>query len=107
MENPGHPRDEDDLLRAVAGVSVSVIEGGWTWPLHGLRHPPTATTSGWYLWTGELSDDDDFFRPWHLSHIVDQHPSLLPLLEMPPGTRFLLAPGYEDVWNDPSLLLVD
>ncbi|WP_441349041.1 immunity protein Imm33 domain-containing protein [Streptomyces sp. G2] len=88
-------------------MSASLIEGGWDWPLHGLRHPPTASTSGWYVWTGHLSGDDDFFQPWHLSHLVDQEPSLLRLLEMPPGTRFVIAPGYEDVWHDPSLLEVE
>ena len=27
-------------------------------------------------------------------------------LALPPGWRFLLAPDYEDVWYDPSLLLI-
>lgn len=70
-----------------AGVSQDLASGGEVnWPLHGLRHPPKGDTSGWYLWTGELSDADDFFVP-----------EVLAELAAPPGTRFLLAPGHRDV----------
>ncbi|MEV4687759.1 immunity protein Imm33 domain-containing protein [Microbacterium sp. LWH3-1.2] len=106
MTDPDRQRDGDEL-HLLAGVSASLIEGDWEWPLHGLRHPPTASTSGWYVWTGKLSSDDDFFRPWHLSHLIDQEPSLLRVLEMAPGTRFVIAPGYADVWHDPALLEVE
>jgi hypothetical protein len=90
-----------------AGVSRSVIEGNWSWPMHGVRHPPRPGTSGWYIWTGELLPDADFFLPWHVSHVLELMPSLEPLLELPPGTRFLIAPGYQDIWEDQSLLEVD
>ncbi|MCI0156051.1 hypothetical protein KNO15_04995 [Leifsonia shinshuensis] len=85
------------------GASLSLIGGAWSWPVHGLRHPPTTHTTGWYLWTGELSDADDFFLPWHLSHVLERLPLLGRVLESPPGSRFVVAPGYEDVWHDPSL----
>jgi hypothetical protein len=32
---------------------------------------------------------------------------VFPYLALPPGWRFLLAPGYEDVWYDPTLLDLD
>jgi len=87
------------------GASRSVVENdAWDWPLHGLRHPPQGDTNGWYLWTGEFSEDQAFFLPWHASHAQDRCPALLPLLEMPPGTRFVYAPDYLDVWQDDSLL---
>jgi hypothetical protein len=87
------------------GASRAVIENGeWEWPLHGLRHPPGADTSGWYLWTGELQEDVDFFLPWHVAHALDRCPDLRPLLELPPGSRFIYAPDYTDVWQDNSLL---
>ncbi len=92
---------------AIVGVSATVMNGVWDWPLHGLRHRPVGQTTGWYLWTGELSDDDDFFRPWHQHHLLERAPSLARLLEYPPGTRFLVAPGHEDVWTDASLLEAD
>jgi hypothetical protein len=94
------PRTNDKL-----GASRSVIDGDpWEWPLHGLRHEPESDTTGWYLWTGELREDPDFFLPWHVSHALDRCPALDRLLELPPGSRFIYAPGYLDVWDDPSLL---
>ena len=94
-----------DLRGDKLGASRSVVEGpAWDWPLHGLRHPPEADTSGWYLWTGELLQDDDFFLPWHVAHVLDRCPELAPLLELPPGSRFMYAPDYFDVWQDDSLL---
>ncbi len=89
---------------AIVDASQSVIDGQWDWPLHGLRHPPIGTSTGWYVWSGELSEKDDFFRPWHANHLIDQVPEVELLLALPPGSRFLIAPGYEDVWEDPALL---
>jgi hypothetical protein len=86
------------------GVSRSLLTDGWQWPIHGLRHPSTTETSGWYIWTGELEQGDDFFVPLHESHLWNRHPVLTPLLELSPGTRFLIAPGHEDVWRDEALL---
>lgn len=86
------------------GASRSLIEDRWDWPVHGLRHSPQGTTTGWYVWTGELSEASDFFAPWHVSHLIRLVPDLEGLLSLPPGTRFLIAPGHEDVWHDPSLL---
>jgi hypothetical protein len=88
----------------IVGASRSLIDGSWTWPVHGLRHPPEEETSGWYVWTGDLSDAADFFSPWHASHLIERCPELAHLLDLPPGSRFLIAPGHEDVWQDPSLL---
>jgi hypothetical protein len=74
-------------------------------PLNGLRHPPTGDTTGWFIWAGEeLSDAPDFFRPLHVDHLVDWCPEVIPYLELPPGWRFLLAPGVVDIWLDASLL---
>jgi len=86
------------------GASQSLIGGDWEWPLHALRHPPTPGTSGWYIWTGELTGADDFFKPWHVSHLIARLPELERLLDLPPGTRFVFAPDYEDVWHDEGLL---
>ncbi len=73
-------------------------------PVHGLRHPPAANTTGWYLWSGEWSDADDFFRPLHARHLDKDLPIVLPYLALPPGWRFLRAPDHEDVWYEASLL---
>lgn len=77
-------------------------------PLNGLRHRPENGTSGWYLWAGEqFSEDLDFFRPLHHEHLSDWCPAAMPYLALPPGWRFLVAPGYEDVWFDEMLLEID
>jgi len=72
---------------------------------NGLRHEPEGDTSGWYIWAGEdLSEDPDFFVPLHVEHLAQWCPAAIPYLALPPGWRFLVAPGYEDVWHDDSLL---
>jgi hypothetical protein len=87
------------------GASRSLIDSdSWEWPLHGLRHPPQGDTTGWFLWTGDLLQDDDFFLPWHATHAVDRCPDLAPLLDLPAGSRFIYAPDHLDVWEDASLL---
>ena len=74
-------------------------------PIHGLRHPPEGDTTRWYLWAGEeLSSAPAFFVPLHAEHLVEWCPEVIPFLGLPPGWRFLLADGYEDVWEDASLL---
>jgi hypothetical protein len=87
------------------GVSVDMLSGKY--PLNGLRHPPENGTCGWFLWAGEqLSLAPDFFQPLHVEHLMERCSRVLPYLALPPGWRFLLADGYEDVWQDDSLLAV-
>jgi len=76
-------------------------------PINGLRHPPAADTTGWYIWAGEsLSDSPDFFVPLHVEHLDEWCPEVRKFLGLSPGWRFLLAGEYEDVWFDESLLVV-
>jgi hypothetical protein len=85
------------------GMARNVREG--IEPVNGLRHPPVGDTTGWYIWAGgEPSTDPDFFQPLHVEHLEGWCPQVLAYLQLPPGFRFLLAPGHEDVWRDPSLL---
>lgn len=94
------PVPVDDSVKV--GIARNVRTG--LMPLNALRHRPEGETSGWYIWSGELSDDPDFFVPLHVSHLGEWCPQMLPYLSLPPGWRVLLAPGYEDVWFDESLL---
>jgi hypothetical protein len=92
----------------LAGTTVGISRdfSRSVYPLNGLRHPPHANTCGWYIWSGEqFSQADDFFVPVHVEHLKDDCPDLLNYLALPPGWRFLLAPGYEDAWFDPGLLI--
>lgn len=93
----------DQFLKV--GIARNVRSG--ILPLNALRHPATEDVSGWYIWAGEeLSQDPDFFMPLHVDHVDEWCPEILPYLALPPGWRVLLAPGYEDVWYDGSLLMV-
>jgi hypothetical protein len=73
-------------------------------PINGLRHSPETGTTGWYIWAGdEFSEADDFFKPLHVSHLQNSCPAIIKYLGLPPGWRFLIANGYEDVWFDPAI----
>jgi hypothetical protein len=85
------------------GIAHNVKEG--LQPLNALRHPPEGDTTGWYIWAGgEPDDDPEFFEPLHVSHLAKWCPEIVPYLLLPPGSRVLIAPGYEDVWEDRALL---
>jgi hypothetical protein len=85
------------------GISEDALRGEK--PLNGLRHPPENGTCGWYIWAGsDFPDDLDFFKPIHVSHMPKHCSAAVPYLGLPPGWRFLIAPNYEDVWFDPSLM---
>ncbi|WP_435368475.1 immunity protein Imm33 domain-containing protein [Sphingomonas faeni] len=74
-------------------MSEDALRGGF--PLHGLRHSLESGTSGWFICSGEYSDHDVFSNLYMLV--------ILPAT-VSPGWRFLVAPEYEDVRFDSSLL---
>ncbi|MEU8078772.1 hypothetical protein AB0B31_25445 [Catellatospora citrea] len=80
------------------GVSLSSGPSSVNWPVYGIREALEGGTTGWYLWTGEYSRADDFYVPWHTAHLCEGWPEVVPYLALPPGWRFVIAPGYEDVW---------
>ena len=90
-------------LGDVCGVSKNIKDKSIQ-PLNGLRHNDSEGNSGWFLWRGEYSDKDDFFKPTHIEHIVGIVPD--DILSLSPGYRFLVdtESGYKDVWFDKSLL---
>jgi hypothetical protein len=93
-----HPSSE----RAKLGLAMATLGQH---PINGLRHPPKGDTSGWYVWAGDtLSTAADFFQPVHAGHLRELLPAIIPYLGLPPGWRFQVAPGHEDVWFDASLL---
>ena len=94
LESPSHLK---------LGIAENVKNG--IWPINGLRVYPEGDTSGWYIWAGEeLSNNDDFFQPLHISHLEHRLPIIEKYLGLPPGWRFLIANDYEDVWFDEELL---
>jgi hypothetical protein len=91
-------------------LKVGINLDGTLFPINGLREqqdPEYDELSGWFIWNGERSidqDDDAFFKPLHGWHLPERCPTVLAYLALPPGWRFLIAPDHEDVWYDPTLL---
>jgi hypothetical protein len=86
------------------GLADNVLTG--MNPVNGLRQPGCDRTTGWYIWAGEeFSQAEDFFKPYHVSHLLKLRPDIVKYLGLPPGFRFLMDDkGYEDVWGDLELL---
>lgn len=90
-------------LDELVGVAHNVRSG--IQPLNGMRYLPEGAGCGWLLWAGdEIGEEDDFFAPMHVRHLPEWLPAVVPYLALLPGWRFLIAPGYEDVWFDDALL---
>lgn len=77
------------------GISKNIHDE--IWPINGLRHNLEGDTTGWYIWRGEYSFEDDFFVPLHVSHLDETCPLVVKYLGLAPGWRFLITDGYEDV----------
>ena len=73
--------------------------------LNGLRHKTEKGKVCWYIWSGEYSEDADFFKPICAEHLLQRNPKIIKYLALEDGFRFLItASGYEDVWFDENLL---
>ena len=92
------------LAHMKVGMARNTAAG--VFPIHGLRHPPTDDTTGWFIWAGEYSEEVDFFEPVHAGHLAELCPSAARFLALPPGWRFLTAPDHDDAWSDLALLKV-
>lgn len=57
---------------------------------------------------GEIPQtDNDFFKPLHIRHLIEDRPVVLKYLGLPPGWRFQIDDkGYEDIWFDESILKI-
>ena len=96
------PPDDSEM------VGLARVARTGRWPVHGLRHPAEGQSCGWFIWAvdDEIPTDPAAFEPVHVAHLAEDLPCVVPYLALPPGWRFLLAPDYEDVWYDPSLLII-
>ena len=84
------------------GIAIETIGKA---PINGLRHSPENGTCGWYIWCGEeMGEEDNFFKPLHISHISEYLPEIEQYLSLPPGYRFLVAGKQEEVWYDETLI---
>ena len=82
------------------GISTNLNQD----PINGLRHPSEKGTTGWFIWTGEYSEAEDFFQPICAEHLLQQRPDVIKYLGLDIGFRFLAdRNGYEDIWLDEKL----
>ncbi|SCY98973.1 immunity protein Imm33 domain-containing protein [Flavobacterium caeni] len=73
-------------------------------PLNGLRHNSEKGTTGWFIWSGEYSENDDFFEPICAEHLLQIRPEIIDYLGLDVGFRFLIDKnGYEDIWFDKKI----
>ena len=87
----------------IVGVSTDLSST----PLNGLRHPADIGTTGWFIWSGEFSDDENFFKPICVRHLLQTRPDVVIYLGLNVGFRFLIdGQSYQDVWYDESLLKI-
>lgn len=95
--------DKELIIGLADNILTSMI------PINGLRHPVEKGTTGWYIWAGqEFSHDADFFKPYHLEHVINLKPEIIKYLGLPPGYRFLIdGKDYVDIWFDQTLLNID
>jgi hypothetical protein len=85
------------------GVSANLDKD----PINGLRHPSEERTTGWFIWTGDYSEADDFFKPMCAEHLLQIRPDIIKYLGLEIGFRFLADKNsYEDVWYDEKLKLI-
>ncbi len=93
-------QESPDYLKIGASSNI----GDHIYPINGLRHRAQGDTTGWYIWAGEYSTAPDFFEPIHIEHLKQLCPQVMKYLGLAAGWRFLVAPGYEDVWQDTTIL---
>jgi hypothetical protein len=73
-------------------------------PLNDLRHNSEDGTTGWFIWSGEYSESDDFFKPICAEHLLEKKPEVIKYLGLDVGFRFLIGKeNYEDVWFDKKI----
>lgn len=81
----------DNDLVAVATDTLGAM------PINGMRYISKKNDNvSWYIYCGEFSNEADFFKPLHLSHLIDILPNVLPYLSLDEGYGFVIE--YEDVW---------
>ena len=72
--------------------------------LNGLRHKTEKGKICWYIWSGEYSENDDFFKPICAEHLLQKRPEIIKYLGLDIGFRFISDKnGYEDIWYDEKL----
>ena len=89
-------------------LNIGVSENLDLETLNGLRHRAEKGEVCWFIWSGDYSKDDNFFKPICAEHLMQRKPKLIDYLGLDEGFRFLITEnGYEDVWFDEKLLKIE
>ncbi len=75
-------------------------------PIVGLRKAPEGEEKvAWYIYGGELGEDEVSFETMPVRELQDILPNVLPYLALEQGYRFMIdADDYEDVWKEGDAL---
>ena len=86
-------------------LNIAISENLDLKTLNGLRHKANKSEVCWFIWSGEYSENDIFFKPICVEHLLQRKPKLIDYLGLDEGFRFLIDDNnYEDVWFDEKLL---
>ena len=82
------------------GILLDVIDNIQLIPAS--RFQAEESTSRWFIWTGEYSEDRDFFKLIDVVHLLEWCHLILPYLGLPSGAKFSIAEDGNDViaWKD-------
>lgn len=81
----------------MVAVSVGVYEGD---PVQGVRYHAPDHMTGWYATTARFNGDTRTLTVEHLYHLTAKRPDLARYVALPPGYRFDMTGGSDDVWFD-------
>lgn len=83
----------------VVAVAVQTLNKD---PIVGLRKKAEGDEQvAWYIYGGELGEDDVNFETMTVRELQDILPDVLPYLALEEGYRFMIdAEDYEDVWKE-------
>lgn len=83
----------------VVAVAVQTLNKD---PIVGLRKKAEGDEQvAWYIYGGELGEDDVNFETMTVRELQDILPDVLPYLALEEGYRFMIdADDYEDVWKE-------
>ncbi|MDI6049463.1 hypothetical protein QLS31_06445 [Flavobacterium sp. XS2P24] len=89
-------------------LNIGISENLDLGTLNGLRHRTKKGEVCWFIWSGEYSEDDNFFQLICAEHLMHRKPKLIDYLGLDVGFRFIISEnGYEDVWFDEKLLEIE
>jgi hypothetical protein len=89
-------------------LNIGISENLDLGTLNGLRHRTKKGEVCWFIWSGEYSEDDNFFQPICAEHLMQRKPKLIDYLGLDVGFRFIISEnGYEAVWFDEKLLKIE